>query len=388
MSITTEDRRMAAALRAAGPGSGAVVLTNARIVRADEVVHGSLRVVDGLIDDIGSGGSSAAGAIDLDGDFLLPGLIDVHTDNLEKHAIPRPGVFWDGMSAAVAHDHLIVGAGITTVFDSLCVGAIGKPDRVTALPTMISGLKQAEAHGLLRATHLLHLRCDVTEPTLPRDLEPCIDDPALAFVTMLEDSLRRDAARYRSVSKRRGIDVDKVPEPQGIPERRRWLASACRERGIAWGNHDDTMAWHIDEGAALGMQITEFPVTLEAAKAAAEIGMPIIGGAPNLVLGRSHAGGLSMRELIEQRLLDMLCSDYIPASLLHAVFTLAQGQIGLSLPQATALVSSKPAEVFGLADRGAIEIGLRADMIRVAPPATPAGAPMLRASWHRGIRVL
>jgi alpha-D-ribose 1-methylphosphonate 5-triphosphate diphosphatase len=361
-----------------------LVISNAWIVGPDEDFLGSLRVLKGVIDRIDRGPARAPAAVDLGGEFLLPGLIDVHSDNLEKHAIPRPGVFWDGLSAALAHDSLIASAGITTVFDSLCVGAVGKPDRRKALPAMIDGLDRAEAGRMLRADHRLHLRCDVTEPDLDRILAPFIDHPRLALITMLEDSARRDVRRFKSILKRRGPEADTGLSAERVLAQRTWLAAECRRRGIVWGNHDDTRAWHIDEGTAMGMTIAEFPVTSEAARAAHAAGMPIIGGAPNVVAGKSHAGGLSMRALVAEGMVRILCSDYIPASLLHAAFLMVRDPVGLPLSNAVALASRVPAEQFGLSDRGAIDIGRRGDLIHVS---LSGGTPLVRASWRAGARI-
>jgi alpha-D-ribose 1-methylphosphonate 5-triphosphate diphosphatase len=362
-----------------------VLLAHAKIVTGDEIVHGNVQVVNGLIAGIDTASTSLRGAVDLQGDFLLPGLIDVHTDNLEKHAIPRPGVFWEKLSAAIAHDNTIIGAGITTVFDSLCVGALGKPDRRRALPLMVSGLAAANELGLLRAEHLLHLRCDVTEPNLRGELTPYLHDPSLKFITMLEDSSRRDPAHFKTTLKRRGLGADAEPPASVIAGNREWLAHCCRQRNIVWGNHDDTKDWHIAEGRDLGMLVAEFPVTREAARAARDAGMIIVGGAPNLVAGRSHAGGLSMRELASERMLNILCSDYVPASLLQAAFVLARDPIGMPLAAAVGLVSRAPAELFGLTDRGSIAIGNRADFIHVA---LKDEVPVVRRVWRNGRRVL
>ncbi|MCG8543121.1 MAG: alpha-D-ribose 1-methylphosphonate 5-triphosphate diphosphatase [Alphaproteobacteria bacterium] len=363
-----------------------MVLSNARIVCRNEVVSGSVHIVDGLIAGVDHGRTNVPGAIDLDGEFLLPGLVDVHTDNLEKHSIPRPGVFWDPVTAVVAHDAVLAAAGITTVFDSLCVGAVGKPDRRVALPRMIEGLRVAKDKALVRTDHLLHLRCDLFEQDLVEDLQGYIDDPSLRFVTILEDSLRRDPAHFAATVKKRKIEDEAAAGPDGadLLEKRRWIAAECRRRGIPWGNHDDTKAWHIDEGVALGMQVAEFPLTMEAVEAACDASIPVIGGAPNLVAGQSHSGNISMRQLAAQDRLGILCSDYIPASMLHAIAVLTRDPMAFSIQDAVKRVATTPAETFGLSDRGAIEPGRRADLIHVAMRGEHA--PILRASWCRGRR--
>ncbi|QRM32374.1 alpha-D-ribose 1-methylphosphonate 5-triphosphate diphosphatase [Microvirga sp. VF16] len=368
-------------------------IRNARIVTRETVVAGALTVEEGRIAVIAEGTRAEAGAgLDLDGDYLLPGFIDVHTDNLEKHIVARPGVFWDPVSAVLAHDALVIAAGITTVFDSLVVGAMGKPDRLKALPMMIEGLDAARQYGLLRADHRLHLRCEVPRTDIVDVIAPYLDDPQLVFGTLMEDSAPRDRERFRFVMGTRGVEdgarlaaLEEESNADGaanLRARRRALVEAFGARGIACASHDDTRAWHIDEAQELGMTISEFPVTPEAMDAASAARMTLIAGAPNVVFGRSHKGFLSMRERTRAGAVQILCSDYIPSSLLRAVFLLAEA--GMPLPEATALVSARPAETFGLEDRGALAPGRRADLLHVA---MIDGQPALRGVWSEGRRV-
>ncbi|MBB3769433.1 alpha-D-ribose 1-methylphosphonate 5-triphosphate diphosphatase [Angulomicrobium tetraedrale] len=370
-------------------------LRNARLVTPEAVVDGALTVEEGRIAAIDTEDRAETETgldLDLGGDYLLPGFVDVHTDNLEKHIVARPGVFWNPVAAVLAHDALTVAAGITTVFDSLVVGAMGKPDRLKALPMMIEGLDKARRRGLLRADHRLHLRCEVPRTDIVEVLTPFLDDPHLVFGTFMEDSAPRDRDRFRFVMGTRGVeDETRLVEleaeshadgAENLAARRRALVEAFASRGIACASHDDTRAWHIDEAQGLGMTIAEFPVTPEAMDAASSAGMTVIAGAPNVVFGRSHKGFLSMRERTVAGAVQILCSDYIPSSLLRAVFLLVEG--GMALPEATALVSARPAETFGLTDRGALVPGRRADLIHVA---VVDGEPVVRGAWTKGRRV-
>lgn len=367
-------------------------IRNARIVTPEAVVTGALTVEGGRITAVDAGARGGAASIDLDGDYLLPGFVDVHTDNLEKHIVARPGVFWDPVSAVLAHDALTIAAGITTVFDSLVVGAMGKQDRLTALPMMIEGLDKARRRGLLRADHRLHLRCEVPRADIIEVLAPFLDDPQLVFGTLMEDSAPRDRDRFRFVMGTRGIedetrlavleDESNADGADNLGARRRALVQAFASRGIACASHDDTRAWHVEEALDLGMTISEFPVTPEAMDAALAAGMTVIAGAPNVVFGRSHKGFLSMRERVASGAVRILCSDYIPSSLLRAVFLLVEG--GMPLETATALVSAWPAQTFGLDDRGALAPGRRADLLHVG---LIDGEPVLRGVWAEGRRV-
>lgn len=379
--------------RDAGEDGRELVLANARIILSGEILRGALFCRNGIITDISTGPTTARGALDMAGDFLLPGLVDVHTDHLEKQTLPRAGVFWNAISAAMTHDATLAAAGITTVFDSLVVGAVGNPDRRALLPLMIAGLRDAENHGLLRTGHFLHLRCDAREEGLLDLIEPWFEDPRLCFVTIMDDSPSRDAERYRRLQRRKHIldDIIEAEIATGDAEaaltraNRSKLVEACRRRRLPLASHDDTRIEHIAEAEADGMTISEFPTSTPAARAARAAGMTIIAGAPNIVFGRSHIGNVSGRDLAGEGLIDVVCSDYVPASLLHGLWTLTREPIGLSLPDAIAMGSRRPATLFGLGDRGALAPGLRADIIRVSEI---NGAPFVRSVWVGGRCVL
>ncbi|TYO61413.1 alpha-D-ribose 1-methylphosphonate 5-triphosphate diphosphatase [Bradyrhizobium hipponense] len=369
-----------------------VVLTNAKIVTRSECFNGTVQIVDGMIADISTGLTTASGALDVDGDHLLPGLIDVHTDHLEKQILPRAGVTWDPLAAAVAHDIQLCAAGTTTVFDSLIVGAMGNPERRRLLPIMLEGLGEARRHGLLRADHLLHLRCDAREPKLVDLFLAHADHPELRFVTIMDDSPRRDPNRFRYLERRKNtpeVEIEAAitavaSTADCTEDNRRRLVAHCRARGLPFASHDDTTAAQIAEAVTYGLAISEFPITLAAAKAARAAGMTIIVGGPNLVAGRSHIGNVSVRELAQNGLIDIISSDYIPASILRAIWYLAGQSDGPTLAEAVALGSLRPAEAFGLADRGEIATGKRADLVRVADRA----GPIVRAVWTAGRQVL
>lgn len=377
----------------ASRGGPDLILTNARIVTGDETFQGSVCVRDGVIAGIEQGGTSLPTALDLDGDYLLPGLIDVHTDHLEKQALPRAGMVWNALNAIMTHDVIVCAAGITTVFDSLVVGAVGNPERRALLSHMIGGIEDARRQRLLRADHLLHLRCDAREDGLFDLLSPHLDRPELRFVTIMDDGPARDPDRFRRLERRKKVADDDIESQIAAAattrdhsaDNRRRLVEVCRQRKMALASHDDTKVAHIEEAAAFGLTIAEFPISMEAAQAARAAGMTIIAGSPNIVAGRSHIGNVSGRDLAAEDLIDVICSDYIPASLLHALWTLKTEPFGLRLPQAVALGSSRPAGLFGFTDRGEIALGRRADLIRVREH---DGAPVVRNVWVEGRHAL
>jgi alpha-D-ribose 1-methylphosphonate 5-triphosphate diphosphatase len=164
---------------------------------------------------------------------------------------------------------------------------------------------------------------------------------------------------------------------------RQTIVERSRKAGVPIASHDDTTAEHVAEAVEEGISISEFPTSREAAELARRNGMAVIMGAPNLVRGGSHSGNVSTEELSREGLVDALSSDYVPASLLHAVFILHRRR-GLELPAAMNLVSRNPAHMVGLHDRGEIAVGKRADLIRVS---LSDDVPVVRGVWRQGQRV-
>ncbi|MBI3285172.1 MAG: alpha-D-ribose 1-methylphosphonate 5-triphosphate diphosphatase [Burkholderiales bacterium] len=371
---------------------------NARIVTADAVFTGSLSTSQGLISALHAGAGGLAGE-DWQGDYLLPGLVEVHTDNLEKHLMPRPRVDWPVLPAIVAHDAQIAAAGITSVLDAISVGDID-PDivRLQALAACTSSLRAAAAAGVLRADHFLHLRLELAEPELLPLFEPFLADDRLKLVSLMDHTPGQrqwtDLSHYRVyVTGKRGWSEQKVDQmldrllerqQRYVAANRRQIIALCRRQAqpIPLATHDDTTAEHVHEGVAEGVSISEFPTTLLAARSAREHGLSIVMGAPNRVRGGSHSGNVSAGELARHGLLDILSSDYVPASLLQAAFLLQED--GYKLPQAIATVSRTPARLTGLYDRGEIATGLRADFIRVR---LLHDVPLVLGVWKQGRQI-
>lgn len=356
------------------------ILTNARLVLEDRVVYGALVHENGLIIEVAEGRSYAPGAIDLEGDFLSPGLIEVHTDNLEKHFSPRAGVVWPNpLAAALAHDAQMAASGVTTVYDAIFVGGyeVENDARRGLLDVMVQAIEAGTAASLFRADHRLHLRCELTDPELMDRVGPIAGRPLVALASLMDHTPGqrqwRDIAALQRVMIREGLaapDADELiarrTEQGARSAAANWPKAVAlfHDQGVPIASHDDTTAADVAAAAGAGCAISEFPTTLEAARAAHETGLSTVGGAPNVVRGGSHAGGVSIAELAQEGVLDALSSDYVPASLLQAVETLARGD-RIALHEAFALVTSRPADMLGLADRGRLAPGLRADLLRV-----------------------
>jgi alpha-D-ribose 1-methylphosphonate 5-triphosphate diphosphatase len=375
------------------------VLTNAEIVLEGERLLGTVVVRAGRIVAVDAGASRLPGAIDCEGDYLLPGLVDVHTDNLEKHYQPRSGVTWDGTSAAIAHDGQVAASGITTVYDSLTIGAADGWDvRAEMIAPMLDGLDEAREHGMLRVDHRLHLRCEVTHPGIVAEFESHAALHRVDMVSLMDhapgdrqspdiDGYRDRYLRiFRGEPARVDAHIQRLIEASRTlaPANRRTLAGLARERGIPLATHDDASRRHVEEAVGLGAVFSEFPTTVTAARAARSLGLATLMGTPNLLRGGSHSGNVAAGALAEAGLLDLLASDYIPASLIKGAFRLAEPPWSMALPEAVAMVTSRPAAVAGLADRGRIATGLRADLVRVR---LLRGRPIVREVLVEGHRV-
>jgi len=387
------------------------VFDNALIVMPDALVSGSVQVIDGLITDIceqslnvtSSARITTTHAINCNGDYLIPGLIELHTDHLEIHYSPRPGVRWGMMSAIQAHDAQVAAAGITTVFDCLRMGDEGeaafKPGEMKRLAM---ALGQARGQNRLRAEHRLHLRCEVSVASVLDDFEDFCDSLDIGLVSLMDHAPgQRQFTSIEAYSdyhqKRKKMSdeafADYVAMRIAASEKyssrhRRAISRRCSELNIPVASHDDATLAHVNESLHYGVSVAEFPTTLTAAKASHEAGMGVLMGAPNIVRGLSHSGNVAARTLIENNCLDILSSDYVPSSLLQAAFMVAN-EFGLhSVPEAIAMVSCNPARKLGMHDRGAIATGLRADLVRVAHIPEQDQAPIVRSVWREGERVL
>ncbi len=379
--------------------SSETVWTNARLVLPDRVMNGTLQVRDGLIVDIDGGAVAAAGTIDCQGDFLCPGLIELHTDNLERHLQPRPGVAWPHAAAIVAHDAELAGVGITTVFDAVRVGTVlsatgGRYGRYAR--QMVSEILAASDRGALRISHFLHLRAEICSDTLIEELDEFHSRDRIGILSLMDhtpgERQFRDMDWYRSfMTERQGLGAAEFDTRVarlralrgrvGAQHEAAAVAAAIR-LGAILASHDDTTPEHVHASARHGVRIAEFPTTIEAARICRDNGIAVMMGAPNLIRGGSHSGNVAAAELAEAGLLDILSSDYIPGALLAAAVDL--GRRAGDMSRGIAAVTSAAASASGLRDRGALQPGLRGDLVRFA---VIGDVPIVRGAWVSGARV-
>ncbi|MEM6549604.1 MAG: alpha-D-ribose 1-methylphosphonate 5-triphosphate diphosphatase [Pseudomonadota bacterium] len=376
------------------------IFANARMVLAGEVVTGSLVVAEGRIVDMDLGTGSVSGAVDLGGALLTPGLVELHTDNLEKHLRPRPGVIWPGAAAVIAHDGEVASTGITTVFDAIRVGTLTQRSAGHESLRYARGaadhIARLMATGVLRADHFLHLRAELCSNTVLEEMDEFAGEAMVRIVSIMDHTPGQrqfaDEVKYRHYYQGKHgfsdaemdafITANKHLFAEVGAAHEAGVVSRAKALGAVLASHDDTTQAHVARSVEIAVDFAEFPTTLAAARACREAGIPVMMGAPNILRGGSHSGNVAAMELAEAGLLDILSSDYAPSSLLMAAM-----QIGVELgdlPGAVAMVTRTPARAVGLADRGEIAIGQRADLLTVADL---DGVSVVTGVWSAGRKV-
>ena len=375
------------------------VFANARLILPDEVVTGSLILKGDVITDIDTGRARPKGAIDCAGDYLAPGLVELHTDNLERHMSPRPKVDWPHRAAILAHDRELAGTGITTVFDAIRVGSIvsGESKRYRRYARqMASEILEMRASGKLRISHHLHLRAEICSETLIDEFDEFTVADRIGIVSMMDhtpgqrqfsdlvkfERYMRGKYSFDDQEFRDHLDFLYGLQARFGAQHEQAVVDAARRLGATLASHDDTTVAQVAASQAYGVTLAEFPTTHVAADACHSHEIATIMGAPNVIRGGSHSGNVAATDLAERDRLDILSSDYVPSSLLMAALQLAD--LWGDLPRGLATVTARPADSVGLSDRGRLRIGARADVIRFA---RLDNVPVLNETWSAGQRV-
>ncbi|MEO1551546.1 MAG: alpha-D-ribose 1-methylphosphonate 5-triphosphate diphosphatase [Pseudomonadota bacterium] len=374
------------------------ILANAHLVLPTEVVRGALVIEGDRIAQIDTGTTVPPGALDCDGDLLAPGLIELHTDNLERHMSPRPGVTWPPAQAIAAHDAELASVGITTVFDAMRIGSIltGQKTKYIRYARPMAELFLAlRARRALRISHFLHLRAEICSETLVDEFEEFAPEDRVGIVSLMDHTPGqrqfRDISKFRQyLMGKRGLTEDEFQahvehlysiQAQFGAEHEAQAVAHGKRLGAVLASHDDTTAQQVAHSTGHGVSLAEFPTTHEAAQACRDAGLAVMMGAPNLLRGGSHSGNVAASDLAASGLLDILSSDYAPSSLLCAAIKLGQeaGDLALGLKTVTAA----PALAARLTDRGALSLGLRADLVRIH---LDRDVPVVRGLWVQGDR--
>lgn len=376
------------------------ILTNARIVLADAMIeNGWLAISDSGIVEVGEGRAREKGE-DMGGDLVMPGLVELHTDHLEAHYVPRPKVYWNPLSAVVSYDGQLATCGITTVLDSLRVWREDTSDSVDGeAMKLANAIAAARESGLLRADHFLHLRCEVPMPGVVNEAATLFVRPEVRLASLMDHTPGqrqfRDEEKLRTYYRGKNAGMSETElddmfaariayQKQYGEANHRALVKMAHDAVTPLASHDDTTLEHVEQAIGDGVSIAEFPTTIEAAGALHEAGVRVMMGAPNLVRGGSHSGNIATADLAKADKLDILSSDYVPSSLLAAAIAMPELIAGVDLPKAARTVTKTPAEAVGFTDRGEIAAGKRADIIRVH---VAHDVPAVRAVWRAGRRV-
>ena len=353
-------------------------LTGARIVLPDAVIEDGAVLIEGdTIAAINPDTVNGAQTINLSGKTLIPGMIDLHCDALEKEVEPRPNVHFPLDFACAQADKRNAAAGITTVYHALSFANEELGVRNNAFAASVARAVHAwNPHGLV--DNRVHCRYEVTDPTAPEILLELMAADEMHLLSVMDHSPGqgqfKDIAAFRDylarTYKKSEAELDsllqnKLAQAEGAVDRIKQLVSAAKQRNIHIASHDDDTPEKVETLHAMGVGISEFPINLESAHAAHSRGMHTIFGAPNILRGKSQSGSVRALDAVVAGVADCLCADYHPATLIVAVFRLPE-LAGISLAQALRLVSANPAQAAGLTDRGEIAVGKRADLVSVA----------------------
>jgi alpha-D-ribose 1-methylphosphonate 5-triphosphate diphosphatase len=355
-------------------------LSDFRLVLADQLIErGAVRIVDGLIAEIRDAPVADAD-ITGNGLILMPGMIDMHGDMIEREIEPRPNVRMPMELGLRDLDRRLACAGVTTAYaavsfsPSSTYGHLRSYEHTT---DMIRAIRARKADLLI--DHRVHARFEVTFPAALAVVKDLIAEGAVDLISLCDHTpgqgqYRNLELQAASFAKSKGISLEQAAQAlqQRIRDRResmgdlgstlRAIAQYCALHGVPLASHDDDTVAKVALMQDLGAGISEFPVTLEAAREARVRGMVTAMGAPNALRGTSYSGNLSAREAHAKGVLDLLAADYHPSAMLPAVLVLAQTDPE-GLPGAAQLVSRNPARALGLEDRGEIALGLRADLL-------------------------
>jgi len=358
-----------------------IVFENVDIITEDSLIEkGSLYISEGKIKQIDSGYiSSSAIRKDCSGYTIMPGLIDLHSDALEKHIEPRPGSVFPMKPSICDFDKMLVAYGITSMF--YCVAFVHNDRDNRSLRDDSHAYQIIEAltdESLnLKCRPYIHLRYDTLHFDCIPGIRSIIEQDKVNMLSFMDHTPGQgqfqDLEKYKKyTAKTFNINTDDLEERiRNQTERRnsidhnklREIADLCLSKNIALASHDDDSTQKIEWAKSMGISISEFPISLEVLKEASQNGLMTMVGAPNVLLGRSHSNNLSALEALRSGQVDIICSDYSPLSLFHSMFVIEK-ELGLSLQEIAKYVTINPAKAVGIDEnQGSIKSGKDADLI-------------------------
>ncbi len=348
-------------------------LTDAQLVLPDRVAQGSIRLEEGVIAEIAPDRPTrlTGHVIDARGLSIIPGIVDIHGDMIERELEPRPGTFFPVELALQQLDQRLAANGITTAYAAIALAdgpGLRSEERARSLIASVNA-----ARDQLSVDLRVHARFEVSLPSGTALLADGLSADQIHMVSLMDHTPGqgqfRDLETYiEYMTKWLGGDRERARETAtaGLGTPVSWdvaheIARLAQSRNVPLASHDDDTPEKVSVMHALNTTISEFPVTLEAALTAKSHGMFVAMGAPNALRGGSHSGNLNALDAIRAGAVDLLCADYHPASLVQSAFAIAQSGL-LPLERAIQLITENPARSAGLTDRGRLEVGLRADL--------------------------
>lgn len=371
-------------------------LTHARLILADQVIEdGSILIEDGMIRAICPETTTGAQEISLRGQWLMPGMIDLHCDAIEKEAEPRSKVLFPNSFACLNIDRRNAAAGVTTPYHAMSFAqaewGVRNNDTAAGLVRAVKDFKRNEL-----VDNRIHVRYEITDISAMPYVTRLLDEGGVDLLSIMDHTPGQGQFRHletyvaymmgnhgtsREAAER--VAEEKRQARETADDRVLAVMAQARELGVPTASHDDDDQARVTTMKALGASMSEFPINLETARAAHAAGLATIFGAPNVMRGGSQSGNMRAIDAILDGVADCLCADYAPATMLAAVMALHQRD-GLALHQAARLVTLGPARAAGLTDRGEIAVGKRADLISIAEPGEHAA---ISHTWVAGRQV-
>ncbi len=370
--------------------------THARVVLADEVLEdAAVLIEDGIIRCIAPESANGAAETNLGGQWLMPGMIDLHCDAIEKEAEPRTRVIFPLDFACVNIDRRNAAAGITTPFHAMSFAneewGVRSTDTAAELVRAAKRLKNNEL-----VDNRIHIRYEITDITAMPIILELLDEGSVDLLSIMDHTPGQGQFKHlesyvaymtgnHGSTREAAVQIaeEKARARETADDRALTVMARARSRGIPTASHDDDDCRRIETMKDLGACMSEFPINIETARAARGAGLATIFGAPNVMRGGSQSGNIRAIDAIQAGVADCLCADYAPATMLAAVSALATRD-RLPLHEAARLVSRGPAHAAGLHDRGEIAVGKRADLISVGHP---GGQATVTGTWSRGRQV-
>ena len=360
-----------------------ICIYNAQIILPDKVVRGHILIEGHKISEVAENSFpsvkcySDTTVIDAEGCYVMPGMIDLHSDAIEKEIQPRPNTLFPINMSFYELEKKLAVSGITTMYHSLSLSdewGVRNTDMVINIINSINRLKQTRS----MINHKIHLRYELTFLTGVSVLEGLIRDKSIDFMSYMDhtpgqgqfkdaEALKDFTIQSYGKNEREVEDsMDKIIENQARID---WLklislAKIAKSKGIRLASHDDDTRGKIDKLLAYEGTVSEFPINLETAVYARSKGIHVCVGAPNIIRGKSHSNNMKAIDAITNNAADIVCSDYLPSAMLPAVFHLTKE--GINLTEAVKMVTLNPAKALGIdSEVGTVEVGKCADLIFV-----------------------